>query len=103
MAVLYLINYDLVGPGKDYESMHRVIDKAGGVRVLLSQWLLPSNQNATDVWKALRPITDFNDRLLVTEITANTQWTAERLLISDAKMQQLIREYARPERAYSRF
>ena len=90
-AMLYMISYDLVTPGQQYEKLHQRITQLGGKKILKSQWILENSATADAIWKDLRPITDGNDRLLVSELASNAQWAKNGLLIPDAEMERLLK------------
>ena len=100
--MLYMISYDLMTPGKDYARLDAQIVKLSGQRVLLSQWviayaggtLMTPIPTAGQLWTALKPYTDQNDRLLINELTQNMEWSSGRLLVTDAEMNRL-RGFAR--------
>lgn len=99
--MLYMISYDLMSPGQTYDKMHKRISALNGTRVLLSQWVIPyvstlmtPAPTANQLWSDLRQYVDTNDRLWVTELTQNMEWSTERLLVSNAEMQRL-RDFAR--------
>lgn len=93
--MLYLVSYDLMVPGKNYDSLWSALGQLGAKRVLESEWLLIHRATANEVWSALRQHVDNNDRLWVSEVTQNMQWSGGKLLITDAEMNAL-RAQARP-------
>jgi hypothetical protein len=68
----YLISYDLVAPGKDYQPLWDALAAIGAVRVLASQWVV-SHSNATpkSIGDYCVKSMDANDRILVTELSDN--------------------------------
>lgn len=83
---LYLISYDLMNHATfgQYETLIGELRKLGAQRVLLSEWLLRSNSASTDICKFLMNYIHVNDRLLVSEITAN--WASYKVLVDINKM-----------------
>lgn len=88
--MLYLVSYDLLKPGKDYDSLWQALGQLYATRILESEWLLVSQSDATSIWRALERYVDTNDRLWVAEVTKNMQWGAGKLIITDAQMQALM-------------
>ena len=77
---LYIISYDLIGKSYDqYETLIAELTRLGAQRVLLSQWALRSNSTSSQIRDYLYPFMHPNDRILVTEITAN--WASRNALI----------------------
>jgi CRISPR/Cas system-associated endoribonuclease Cas2 len=66
--VTYLITYDLDKPGQAYHAIISALDKAGGVRILYSTWLLVSNENGGAVRDRYNAYLDTNDRIFVTSV-----------------------------------
>jgi len=87
-AVLYLISYDLQNPGKDYSMLTQALGKMGARRVLLSEWLLVSNEAPDNRVNTVARYMDANDRLLVTEITRKSSWT--RTMLDKATLDALF-------------
>lgn len=68
----YLISYDLMKPGKDYEPLWKALRAVGAVRVLDSEWTLNwANTTPFKVAEYCAQYMDANDRLLVTEMPDN--------------------------------
>jgi hypothetical protein len=71
MAV-YQISYDLRGKRpEDYESLWTAIKQYPNVHLLGSTWLLQSNGSAANVYSHLHSHFHVDDRLLISEVTAN--------------------------------
>jgi hypothetical protein len=68
----YLISYDLMTPGKNYQPLWDALYALGAVRVLDSQWAV-NHSNTTPLLLAnyCAERMDANDRLLVTEMPDN--------------------------------
>ena len=75
---LYVVSYDLVSPGKNYESLFSELVRLGGSRVLLSQWLVRSAFTSVQLRDHLRRFMDDNDRILVNVMDQN--WAGYNLL-----------------------
>jgi uncharacterized protein (DUF1684 family) len=78
---LYWVSYDLDKPGQDYPDLIADIKRAGGRRVLKSNWLVPSNDDAKRLRNRFAKFLDDNDRLLVAEVKNHAAW--QNLLIED--------------------
>ena len=78
---LYLISYDLMNHATfgQYETLINELRRLGAQRVLLSEWLLRSQSNSTDICRLLMNYIHVNDRLLVSEITQN--WASYKALV----------------------
>jgi hypothetical protein len=80
----YLIAYDLGGPERDYEELIDAIKSYGYyAHILESNWIVRSNDSASDIRDDLKPHIDLNDKLLVVECGSgwattfsndNTEW-----------------------------
>ena len=75
----YIVSYDLIAPGKNYQLLYDALEKAGAKKVLLSQWVLNSNQTAMQLRDAIHAYMDANDRILVDELSASN-WAGWGLL-----------------------
>lgn len=79
----YLISYDLLKSGKDYQKLWDALKTLGAVRVLESEWVAHhGNSTPLDMAKYLWAQMDANDRLLVTEMPDNY---AKANLMADPK------------------
>ena len=78
----YMICYDLLKPGKDYEPLIARLKQWGANKILYSQWVLRTEQNAVQIRDDLKKFIDGNDRLLVSGLTGEAAWTS---LISSAE------------------
>lgn len=73
---LFSVSYDLLKPGKDYNSLYARLGTHGAKRVLYSQWMLKSNLTAAQLRDDLKMFIDSNDRLLVIDVTTGAMaWT----------------------------
>lgn len=74
---IYLVTYDLLKPGKDYNKLYSAIKSYSGyyLHILESTWLIaiPDGTyiNADNITNTLRQNMDNSDRLMVTLITPN--------------------------------
>ncbi len=74
---LFSVSYDLLKPGKDYESLWARLRALSAKRVLFSQWMLRGNKSAAELRDDLKRFIDANDRLLVIDITTGAMaWTS---------------------------
>ena len=68
---LYLISYDLLKPGKNYDPLIEALTQQGAKRVLLSQWTLNTYCSPKQIRDWARRYMDNNDRILISEINSN--------------------------------
>jgi hypothetical protein len=66
---LFSVSYDLLTPGKDYNTLYARLRALGAVRVLYSQWMLKRVATAVQLRDDLWQYVDANDRLLVIDAT----------------------------------
>jgi CRISPR-associated endonuclease Cas2 len=66
---LFMVSYDLVNPGRDYNKLIDKLKSMGAQKVLLSQWVLLSNLSAQQIRDTLQQFIDTNDRVVVIEFT----------------------------------
>lgn len=77
----YLVSYDLNKPGKDYSNVHMAIKNASDgtwCKPLESVYIIRSNLAPANVYNAIRPYLDVNDRILVIEVTNNSYWYLDK-------------------------
>jgi hypothetical protein len=68
----YLVSYDLLKPGKDYQPLWTALSNLGAERMLASQWSVTlQNTTPLNVANYLIQFMDNNDRILVTEMPGN--------------------------------
>jgi hypothetical protein len=68
----YLVSYDLLKPGKDYQPLWTALGNLGAERRLASQWSVTlQNTTPLNVANYLIQFMDNNDRILVTEMPGN--------------------------------
>lgn len=70
----YYVSYDLDKPGQDYTDLTGAIRTIGGVRILLSDWLVKGSFSAVQLRDYLTQFLDSNDRLFVAELTGGAAW-----------------------------
>jgi hypothetical protein len=86
--MLYLVSYDLTGKEEtEYEDLIATLRKLEGERVLLSEWLVPTEMKALALCDLLGAYITANDFLLVTEVTKETAW--QRTKLADDAVQRL--------------
>jgi hypothetical protein len=68
---LYLISYDLLKPGKNYDPLIDALTQQGAKRVLVSQWTLNTYCSPKQIRDWARRYMDNNDRILISEINSN--------------------------------
>ncbi len=73
----YLISYDLVAPGRNYQRLFEELNRLGGFRVLQSQWVIRVTNTAAQVRDHLMQFVDANDRVLVNDFF---DWAGYNLL-----------------------
>lgn len=62
----YLINYDLMNPGRDYSSLIATIKGYGSwAKICDSCWAISTNSTCVDIRDHLKKYIDPNDRLFV--------------------------------------
>ena len=76
---LYLISYDLLKPGKNYDPLIDALTQQGAKRVLLSQWTLSTYSSPKQIRDWARRYMDNNDRILILEINSN--WSSYATLV----------------------
>jgi CRISPR associated protein Cas2. len=68
----YVITYDLMKPGKDYEPLWKALASIGAVRILASVWLVRrTGTTPKGIGDYLVGFMDANDRIFVTEVPDN--------------------------------
>ncbi len=77
----YLISYDLVTPGLDYQPLWNALAAISAQRVLLSQWIARcADTSAGNLRDYIRSFVDTNDRVLVTCLDS-ADWAGWNLMI----------------------
>jgi hypothetical protein len=76
--MLYLVTYDLMKPGQNYDSLISTLRALRATRVLLSTWVLRSNKTAGALRDEFKAHIDQNDRVLVAEMPG--AWAAYNAL-----------------------
>lgn len=87
---LYLVSYDLQKTEKDYPELIAYLKKLGGVKILLSEWLVASSLEALPLLERIQRngSMDTNDRILVMQVAGDTAWY--NLRIEDREMQRVL-------------
>jgi hypothetical protein len=76
----FVISYDLLVPGKNYETLWAELARLKAQRLLLSQWGANiTDANATQLRDHLRRFMDANDRILVMD-RDSADWAGYNLL-----------------------
>lgn len=68
--IKYLITYDLISPGQDYEDLYQAIrDVATTYRHSMQNvWFIESNQSSASIRDAVKLVLDSGDKLFVVRI-----------------------------------
>lgn len=67
----HLVSYDLIKPGKDYQTLHQHLKSHGyWAKPLESVWLIKSTLTAEQLRNAIQVYLDPNDKILVVDITS---------------------------------
>ena len=76
----YLLSYDLLKPGQDYEKLYDELASMDAQRVLQSQWVFRRfKTSATGLRDHYRQFIDGNDRLLIVAIDSD-DWSGWNLI-----------------------
>lgn len=68
--MVYLITYDLVKPGQDYDGLISKIKTLGNWwHYLKSTWLVDTNLNAKQIYEQLKANLDSSDNILIIKVT----------------------------------
>ena len=74
----YLISYDIAGDDEQYENLYAQLEYDKAERVLLSQWVMKSDDPINIVYMTLHSLLSPGDRLLILDITvaieSNPEW-----------------------------
>jgi len=71
---VYLVNYDLLAPGKDYSKLYEVLQSASGWwHYLESLWLLSSEESLETWHTRIRSRMDENDSFIIMKLTPGMQ------------------------------
>ena len=82
----YLISYDIVRSPSEYPELWAQFDSDGAVKILLSEYLISTNESAGDLANRYLRHLDDNDRLFV--CTANN-W-AYRMIKNETAAKRLL-------------
>ncbi len=83
---LYIISYDLLNKKTfgEYEDLINELRRLGAQKALYSQWIWRSTDSSVTIRDHLRKFMHTDDRIPVTEITAN--WASYNLLVDMNKV-----------------
>lgn len=72
--MILLVAYDLIKPGKDYAGFYSTLKTAQAWwHYLESTWLIKTDHSPQDWFNKLKSHMDYNDRILIVQITKNYQ------------------------------
>jgi len=84
--VKYLISYDLLKPGQNYDNLVKALTQLGANRILLSQWIIRHNSTSSATLRDyVRQHVDANDRVLVNCLDT-ADWAGWNLMVDPNKM-----------------
>lgn len=86
--MLYLISYNLGASKTDHQRIISKLEELGAKRVLVSEWLLRSDEPPDSVGTSLSESLDNDDSYLITEIEGRMTWS--NLRISDRSVRELL-------------
>ncbi|MED1641504.1 CRISPR-associated protein Cas2 [Bacillus thuringiensis] len=68
----YLISYDLIEPGQDYNKIEKKIETYPNYkRILQSVWVVQTPKEAEEIAQELYRVTDSNDKIFVARLESN--------------------------------
>jgi hypothetical protein len=73
----FLVSFDLLKSGQDYQALDAALRGLGAERVLLSVWAVIGNYSCLGLKERLEKFIDAHDRLLVVRVD---DWSGVRLL-----------------------
>lgn len=80
----YVINYDLITPGKNYEELYKAIKSYGiWAHPLESCWLICTSSTSEEVYKKLSVYLDSNDKILIIKSGIVGMWKGLPQVITD--------------------
>lgn len=80
----YMINYDLVQPGQNYDDLIKAIKSySAWCHVLESCWIVKSDLQPSSIRDALTQYLDANDKILVIKVSVPAAWRGLSKEISD--------------------
>jgi len=65
---VYVINYDLKAPGRDYQPLYDAIKTFKWCHILESCWLIDTNKPASEIRDILKSKVDGNDEIFVARL-----------------------------------
>ena len=70
-----LISYDLIAPGRNYESIRGFLESHDWTKPVQSLYLIKTSQTAKELLDSLNHFLDPNDKVIVVDVTKNsTAW-----------------------------
>ena len=70
-----MVDYDLISPGQKYEAISQYMKAHAWAKPLKSTWLIRTTKSAAQVRDDVKRLIDYNDKLLVTDVThAEMAW-----------------------------
>jgi hypothetical protein len=71
----YLITYDLMKPGQNYEKLYEAIKNVGPwCHLLESNWVVKSDLTAAQIRDKITPHIDKSDKLFVAQLSRDAAW-----------------------------
>ncbi|WP_127575271.1 CRISPR-associated protein Cas2 [Paenibacillus barengoltzii] len=71
----YLISYDLIAPGRNYDKLFEAIKAyPKWAKLLESVWVIKSSRSAAEVRDNLQNYIDKNDKLIVMNLSREAAW-----------------------------
>lgn len=68
----FLISYDLIEPGQDYNKIEKKIETYPNYRrILQSVWVVQTPKEAEEIAQELNRVTDSNDKIFVARLESN--------------------------------
>lgn len=62
---VYMVSYDLLTPGQNYEGLWTELQRLKAKRILQSQWVIRNSASAVVLRNHFQQFIDYNDRLFV--------------------------------------
>jgi hypothetical protein len=80
---MFVVSYDLLAPGRDYQKLYEALRAVRAERVLESVWMLKGTYTAVQLREHFTQFIDANDRLLVAQVG---DWAGWRLRIDPNRL-----------------
>jgi len=72
--MIYLVNYDLKVPGRDYTKLYETLKATHGWwHYLESTWILHTTEPLVNVRQRIQAVLDTNDRFIIVDITGKAR------------------------------